>query len=328
MKTLNEFAIWAIGKKLDYDFWYGAQCVDLVQFYNRDVIGGTFLSGTSAKDIWNTYPTNFYIRVANSPTGIPPEGAIVIWGTEYGSDGHIAIRVGNADTKTFSALSQNDPIGRETHIKTYTYAGVLGWLVPRGTFVIPTTPTTDRRPYWFDRMNSVTFMQPRETLTDEIIEKFVAEYPSQLLRSGLWDKLCKKAGIEGDTNSVTVTALYNAIATPLNDTITSQGRVIETKSQELQEKTDELLKLRDELKQTSDTLAKKTEEVEQKELLRQKWYTEFMAMSKLYQEAKTELTNATIACTQKINALKTLDKIPLRDIFDEIVRRIKKGVNF
>ncbi|MCR4329548.1 MAG: M23 family metallopeptidase [Candidatus Roizmanbacteria bacterium] len=91
--------------------------------------------------------------------------------------------------------------------------GYLGFIdqTPFIDSVEPAPPTTDRRDYWFDRMDSVTFMKPHEEITDSEVEKFVTEYPSQLLRSGLWDQVCKLAGIEGDTNVVTEQELFDKI---------------------------------------------------------------------------------------------------------------------
>ena len=41
-------------KYVDYDGFYGTQCVDLVQYYNKEVVGGSFLAGEGAADIWKT----------------------------------------------------------------------------------------------------------------------------------------------------------------------------------------------------------------------------------------------------------------------------------
>lgn len=69
----------------------------------------------------------------------------------------------------------------------------------------------DKRPYYFDLMNKVIWNKPHEQLTEEDINKFTREYPSQLSRSGKWDQLCMKAGIQGDTNEVSIDYLYRTI---------------------------------------------------------------------------------------------------------------------
>lgn len=69
----------------------------------------------------------------------------------------------------------------------------------------------DKRPYYFDLINKVVWNKPHEQLTEADITKFTGEYPSQLSRSGKWDKLCLMAGLTGDSNEVSVDFLYKTI---------------------------------------------------------------------------------------------------------------------
>jgi len=121
-----------IGQRADFDGWYGSQCVDLYDFYCRDVISSPVIFIEGAADIWSNYPTDHFDRIFNTPEGVPQPGDIIIWSRSYGAFGHVAI-VTEANVNTFKALSQNDPIGRETHIREYNYAHVLGWLRPKLT---------------------------------------------------------------------------------------------------------------------------------------------------------------------------------------------------
>lgn len=131
--TLQQFCDKYNGKAVDFDGYYGNQCVDLVQQYNKEMFNGPFLSGAGAKDIYNTYPQNIYTRIDNTPTGFPVPGDIVIWGASYGPWGHIAICT-EADVNTFTCFSQNDPTGVLSGYKKYfNYNGVLGWLHPKQT---------------------------------------------------------------------------------------------------------------------------------------------------------------------------------------------------
>jgi len=116
---------------VDFDGAWGDQCVDLVQQYNKVVIGGPFLTGQAAKDIWETYPRDFYERITNAADNYPQQGDIVIWGKDYGPSGHIAICI-SVDVNRFSAFSQNDPTGARSIVREYKdYYGVLGWLRPK-----------------------------------------------------------------------------------------------------------------------------------------------------------------------------------------------------
>jgi len=132
--TIDEFLNKYQNKSNDFDGVYGSQCFDLFQFYNRDVVGAPFVTGAGAKDIWNTYPKDFYERIDNGPTNYPKKGDVMIWGSAYGPYGHVAIcsEDGNPQTDSFTVLSQNDPAGVPSIYKTYSdWKGVLGWLRPK-----------------------------------------------------------------------------------------------------------------------------------------------------------------------------------------------------
>lgn len=123
----------------DFDGVYGFQCVDVFKQFNKDVVGGLNVNG-NAIDYWTTYPTGFYSKVANTPTGVPIEGDVMIWGKTLGQYGHIAIfHTGNADK--FVSFDQNYPLGSVCHFQSHDYKGVLGWLHPNK---LPAeTPTAD-----------------------------------------------------------------------------------------------------------------------------------------------------------------------------------------
>ena len=132
-KILNFFVLSLENLFVDFDGWYGDQCVDLVQQYNKVIVGAPFLSGEGAVNIWDTYPTAFYDRIPDAPMSVPKPGDIVIWGRTYGAYGHIAICLeADINSNKFTAFSQNDPTGSRSIRKVYpTYKGVLGWLHPK-----------------------------------------------------------------------------------------------------------------------------------------------------------------------------------------------------
>lgn len=73
-----------------------------------------------------------YEKTPNRPDNFPPGGAIVVWGGTWGGGyGHTAVALDGANTRTFKALSQNDPTGTNVQVKTYSYSGVTGWFVPK-----------------------------------------------------------------------------------------------------------------------------------------------------------------------------------------------------
>lgn len=106
------------------------QCTDLFLVYNREVVGAPTIYG-NASDYWTNYPTEFYDKIPNTPTGVPKLGDVMIWGNTYGPYGHIAVCTDIADTNTFTSFDQNDPLKSPCHYQLHTYAGLLGWLRPK-----------------------------------------------------------------------------------------------------------------------------------------------------------------------------------------------------
>lgn len=112
------------GVFVDFDGYYGDQCVDWAQVINK-FYGAPRLSGNNASDIWNTYPQGFYTRIPNGPNNFPDEGDIVIW---KGIPGHIAVARKGCTSMLLKTMDQNFPTGSKCHSQDHTYKGVLGWL--------------------------------------------------------------------------------------------------------------------------------------------------------------------------------------------------------
>jgi len=289
--TLKEFIANNNGKKVDFDGNYGAQCFDLFQFYNRDVVGGSFVGGEGAKDIWNTYPKNLYTKVANTPTGIPPVGSVIIWGSDYGPWGHVAI-VTEANVDTFKALSQNDPIGRETHIKSYpNYNGVLGWLVPNKQVV-----TNELEACLLAHKEAVTKATELQKTLDEKLP--------------YWEErelYVKK--LEGAVNEKDIT-------------IKELNKEALQMKKELAECKSECEKLSNATVELQHALDEALLNIQNKEDLRQKWYNEYKATEQALSDANKTIANAERSCTQKINNLKTVDKLTVSQLIGEILTRV------
>lgn len=126
--TLDEFILKYTGQLVDWDHFYGGQCMDLYRQYCNDVLNfPQSPSVPGAKDVWNNYLTDCFERILNIPSAIPEQGDVVIWGN--GEYGHIAIFV-DGDVNKFNSFDQNFPVGSKCHLQTHTYTGVLGWLRP------------------------------------------------------------------------------------------------------------------------------------------------------------------------------------------------------
>jgi hypothetical protein len=146
--TASEFFTKYNGKAVDWDHYYGYQCVDLAQYYNYEVISAPPLIG-NAKDIWNTYPQAYYTKIVNSPTNVPLKGDVVIWGSGAGGGyGHIAVFY-QGDMYQFTSFDQNWN-GAYCHFQPHNYNYILGWLHPTKSVSTPPTvpsnpmPQTDR----------------------------------------------------------------------------------------------------------------------------------------------------------------------------------------
>lgn len=130
---LNDFILKYQGKYTDFDGYYGGQCVDLYRQYCKEALNFPQSPAVNgAADIWDTYLKDYFGRIANTPTGIPNEGNIVIWSKSSGGGfGHVAIFIeGNASS--FRSFDQNWPVGSPCQIVNHYYTNVLGWLVPKG----------------------------------------------------------------------------------------------------------------------------------------------------------------------------------------------------
>ncbi len=127
------------GKGLDFDHAYGNQCVDVLQFYNKQVIGGEFIPGPTALAIWEGPTPSQYTKVLNStdPENKPKTGDVIFF-----SFNHVSICVTADDINSIVSFDQNYPsqgyydshgnfIGTGlTHFQTHTYGNpvtVLGW---------------------------------------------------------------------------------------------------------------------------------------------------------------------------------------------------------
>lgn len=134
--TFEDFLIKWNGRFIDFDGAYGPQCMDLMHQYIVEVLGltdGRILAAPAAKDVFNNFDTivgrEYFEKIANTPTGVPQEGDIVLW--ETGTWGHVAIFI-EGDVNKFNSFDQNYPVGSPCHIQSHTYSGCLGWLRFKG----------------------------------------------------------------------------------------------------------------------------------------------------------------------------------------------------
>lgn len=155
--TYNEFYSQYINRRLDFDSVYRFQCTDLAKAYPSKVWGvqtGSIGYSGGAKDIMKSgaiFNDSDVYRIPNTPNGVPPKGAVVVFdSTMVNRYGHVGI-VDSADKNWIYVLEQNggsgngDGVGNNRIRVTkygYTYGqqlslfkgGIgkcLGWVVPK-----------------------------------------------------------------------------------------------------------------------------------------------------------------------------------------------------
>lgn len=137
-KSVAQFVADYNGKSIDYDKKYGAQCVDLFNFYNSEVVNAPFI-GTpvtgGARDLYEVESdarAKFYKKLpADSQL---QEGDVAVYGEPNGRYvennqtfylGHVRIYVGNGDF-----IEQNGKISQVTTVSNMKVRGILGVLRP------------------------------------------------------------------------------------------------------------------------------------------------------------------------------------------------------
>lgn len=130
---IKQFVDTYLGKKVDFDGFYGAQCVDLFRQFNKDVFGFPHTGGVEgAKDLWELYgklpvEKKHYEQIRKEGT-IPIEGDIVVFGkTASNKYGHVAIVLW-ASRNVLVVFEQDGFKQDGAKIGTRPYDNVLGYL--------------------------------------------------------------------------------------------------------------------------------------------------------------------------------------------------------
>lgn len=128
--TLAEFIKKYIGKKVDFDGAFGAQCVDLFRQYNRDVWGNPHTGAVKgAKDLFLNFDKmpeeKKYLKIVESPY----VGDVIVWdATEKNPYGHVGILVGSVDGNSFLVFEQDGFRQDGAKINIRDKSNVLGYL--------------------------------------------------------------------------------------------------------------------------------------------------------------------------------------------------------
>jgi hypothetical protein len=135
MISLAEFVAKWDGKRITAPGGLGGECVDLANEAGLELYGFPH-EWKNAIDWYNNFDAAHFDRVANNPNDanqLPPAGSFVVWGPgpQTGPNGQHIDLVISTGTQTFVGFDQNWPIGANAHHVVHSYAGILGWIVPK-----------------------------------------------------------------------------------------------------------------------------------------------------------------------------------------------------
>ena len=111
--TLEEFVKKYIGKKVDFDMVYGAQCVDLFRQYNKEVWGNPHTGAVDgAKDLVVNYERmpleQRFLSLVPVNRDFVKAGDVAVWNaTEVNKYGHVAIVVGLLGDESLIVFEQD-----------------------------------------------------------------------------------------------------------------------------------------------------------------------------------------------------------------------------
>lgn len=142
MKTQKQAIAWAKsqkGKGIDYDGYYGYQCMDLAAAYIMYVTDNKYRTWGNAIDAIRNNFGSYAKIIKNTPSFEPKAGDVVVWTTgNFSTYGHIAIVLnGNpgGDLQTITVIEQNWLGGGAAKtematIRTHDYTGITHFIRP------------------------------------------------------------------------------------------------------------------------------------------------------------------------------------------------------
>ena len=131
----QDFINKTLGKAIDADGMYGAQCVDLFNYFNKLYNNGVYIycrpSGYArslAENKANNGILNYFQETAVNNM---IEGTVVVYGNcPAAPSSHVAFFVKDNGNGTFQALQQNAPKPYVT-LSNMTYNGIIGAFIPK-----------------------------------------------------------------------------------------------------------------------------------------------------------------------------------------------------
>ncbi len=132
--TLEEFVKKYIGKKVDFDMVYGAQCVDLFRQYNKEVWGNPHTGAVDgAKDLVVNYERmpleQRFLSLVPVNRDFVKAGDVAVWNaTEVNKFGHVAIVVGFLGNESLIVFEQDGFKQDGAKLNVRSIKNLLGFL--------------------------------------------------------------------------------------------------------------------------------------------------------------------------------------------------------
>ena len=146
MITLAEFTAKYTGQTVSFIGCPTDSCMAVPHQYLTECFGLTdplLLAEPTAAQVWTNFTNNpasqYFTPIANTPTGFPSAGDIIIFAPNNPHSGtteagHIAVVV-TADVNQFTCFEQDYPFGSTAHVGTHIFApdgkDILGWLTAK-----------------------------------------------------------------------------------------------------------------------------------------------------------------------------------------------------
>jgi len=184
--TVPEFVNLWNGLDVSFPNCQNNQCMTLVHRYVSEVLkieDISVLARPTAAQVWTEFAWGqYFTQVANTPTGIPPVGAIMIFkpSPDNNNCGHICIVLDGATVNKFKSFDADFPWGSKPSIQTHAYTDangndlVYGWLIPNGNLVTQdAVPIADPQQIQTlnDAVNSCQSQLKEETTQNAILQK-------------------------------------------------------------------------------------------------------------------------------------------------------------
>lgn len=195
--SIEEFAAKYDGKAVDFDKKYGAQCVDLFNFYNSEVVGAPWIGTPAtggARDLYEVdsparnqhykkLGVDELVQAGDVEVAAAPNGRYVENGRTFYL-GHVRIALGNG-----RYIEQNGKISQKTAITTANLPGKLGILRPL-KFIGQNSPqnvrptTTNQNKHTIQKDDTFWGLEERYSIEHGTLQKLNPQYDAKALPIG------------------------------------------------------------------------------------------------------------------------------------------------